>query len=398
MVTSSTRGCSRPGGQQLAEQPGGGGLADRHRAGDADHERRPGRGQLEEAVGRRRAARRCADVAAEQPGQRQVDLADVGQAGRDRRARGAAPGWPRPASSGRWRPARPSRPGAARAYGPATCPSWPAVTAVTLSVHPCAAALSTTTGESSAPRRPRLSRTRIGRRRARTVFAMCGIVGYAGPQVGGRRRGRGLRRLEYRGYDSAGVGRRDRRMSSDVAKRAGKLGNLEKVLSDNPLPGDRPRPSGTPAGPPTARPTDVNAHPHTSGERAGRAGPQRDHRELRRCSAPSSPRPGSPRSPRPTPRSSPSCSVSRSTTGAGLTEAHAQRSAAGSGRLHPGRGGRPAARHGGGRPPQLAPGGRGRRGRELRRLRRRRLHRAHPRGDRARPGPGRDDHAERPSR
>ena len=53
----------------------------------------------------------------------------------------------------------------------------------------------------------------------------------------------------------------------------------------------------------------------------------------------------------------------------------------------PGPGGRGAA--------QLAAGRRDRRGRELPRLRRRRVHRAHPRGDGARPGPGRHDHPRR---
>ena len=47
------------------------------------------------------------------------------------------------------------------------------------------------------------------------------------------------------------------------------------------------------------------------------------------------------------------------------------------------------------RAPQLAAGRRHRRGRELPRLRRRRVHRAHPRGDGARPGPGRHDHPRR---
>ena len=84
---------------------------------------------------------------------------------------------------------------------------------------------------------------------------MCGIVGYVGPQDARDVVLDGLRRLEYRGYDSAGVAVvADGQLSS--AKKAGKLANLEKVLADAAR---CPRPrsaSGTPAGPPTAaRPT-----------------------------------------------------------------------------------------------------------------------------------------------
>ena len=63
---------------------------------------------------------------------------------------------------------------------------------------------------------------------------MCGIVGYVGPDealpivVGA------LRRLEYRGYDSAGVAIVDGGLA--VRKRAGKLGELEAALSADPPP------------------------------------------------------------------------------------------------------------------------------------------------------------------
>jgi glutamine---fructose-6-phosphate transaminase (isomerizing) len=94
---------------------------------------------------------------------------------------------------------------------------------------------------------------------------MCGIVGYVGPQRAQDVVIDGLRRLEYRGYDSAGVALVDDGQLL-VAKRSGKLANLEKVLADHPLP---PAHAGightrwATHGPPN----DANAHPHTGGAR-----------------------------------------------------------------------------------------------------------------------------------
>jgi glucosamine--fructose-6-phosphate aminotransferase (isomerizing) len=90
---------------------------------------------------------------------------------------------------------------------------------------------------------------------------MCGIVGYVGAQPALDVVLAGLKRLEYRGYDSAGVAVQtpDGRLATE--KRAGKLANLEKALADSPLP------EGT-AGIGHTRwathggPTDANAHPH----------------------------------------------------------------------------------------------------------------------------------------
>jgi glutamine---fructose-6-phosphate transaminase (isomerizing) len=91
---------------------------------------------------------------------------------------------------------------------------------------------------------------------------MCGIVGYVGEKVALEVVVDGLRRLEYRGYDSAGVA-----IVADetlhVAKKAGKLCNLEKLLAEEQLPrsslGIGHTRWATHGGP-----TDVNAHPHTS--------------------------------------------------------------------------------------------------------------------------------------
>src|SRR5919204_6741311 len=87
---------------------------------------------------------------------------------------------------------------------------------------------------------------------------MCGIVGYVGPDEALPIVLEGLRRLEYRGYDSAGVAVVDGGLA--VVKRAGKLSELEGAL-------DRERPTGTAAMGHTrwathGAPTDENAHPH----------------------------------------------------------------------------------------------------------------------------------------
>ena len=81
---------------------------------------------------------------------------------------------------------------------------------------------------------------------------MCGIVGYVGQKQALEIVVEGLRRLEYRGYDSAGR-RRDQRRPLEVRKKAGKLANLETLLGSDPCPTPRPE-SATPAGPRTAVP------------------------------------------------------------------------------------------------------------------------------------------------
>ncbi|MER5179603.1 glutamine--fructose-6-phosphate transaminase (isomerizing) [Streptomyces sp. NPDC002896] len=95
---------------------------------------------------------------------------------------------------------------------------------------------------------------------------MCGIVGYVGSQSALDVVLAGLKRLEYRGYDSAGVAvLADGGMAA--AKKAGKLGNLEKELVERPMP------TGTTGIGHTrwathGGPTDANAHPHL--DNAGR--------------------------------------------------------------------------------------------------------------------------------
>src|SRR5437879_764351 len=89
---------------------------------------------------------------------------------------------------------------------------------------------------------------------------MCGIVGYVGGQNALDVVIAGLKRLEYRGYDSAGVA-----VLADgglaAAKKAGKLANLEKALGDRPLPASTTG-IGHTRWATHGGPTDANAHPH----------------------------------------------------------------------------------------------------------------------------------------
>ena len=61
---------------------------------------------------------------------------------------------------------------------------------------------------------------------------MCGIVGYTGPREAGPILIEGLRRLEYRGYDSAGIALVDEQGDLFVEKKAGKLANLQTAIAD----------------------------------------------------------------------------------------------------------------------------------------------------------------------
>ncbi|GGK92574.1 glutamine--fructose-6-phosphate transaminase (isomerizing) [Mangrovihabitans endophyticus] len=96
---------------------------------------------------------------------------------------------------------------------------------------------------------------------------MCGIVGYVGKRPALSIVLDGLRRLEYRGYDSAGVAVIDR---DEVLteKRAGKLANLEKALADRVDDGIAVGSTaiGHTRWATHGGPTDRNAHPHASGD------------------------------------------------------------------------------------------------------------------------------------
>ncbi len=89
---------------------------------------------------------------------------------------------------------------------------------------------------------------------------MCGIVGYTGPRSAGPILIEGLKRLEYRGYDSAGIALVDEAGELFIEKRAGKLSNLQTAIANRTphaaigLAHTRWATHG--------RPNDLNAHPH----------------------------------------------------------------------------------------------------------------------------------------
>src|SRR5213082_310133 len=88
---------------------------------------------------------------------------------------------------------------------------------------------------------------------------MCGIIGYIGPKDVVPVLIDGLRRLEYRGYDSAGVAV-VHDGCVDLRRSAGKLSNLEMVIGSSPLVGDYC--VGHTRWATHGRPTEENAHPH----------------------------------------------------------------------------------------------------------------------------------------
>ncbi|MBC9954344.1 glutamine--fructose-6-phosphate transaminase (isomerizing) [Leucobacter sp. cx-42] len=90
---------------------------------------------------------------------------------------------------------------------------------------------------------------------------MCGIVGYVGPNSTVDALITGLRRLEYRGYDSAGVAVIDADDGVSVRKKSGKLARLIEVLEDDPLAAGSTG-IGHTRWATHGGPTDVNAHPH----------------------------------------------------------------------------------------------------------------------------------------
>jgi len=92
---------------------------------------------------------------------------------------------------------------------------------------------------------------------------MCGIVGYIGPQSVVPVIIEGLRRLEYRGYDSAGIAVAGGPEGLALRRAPGKLRNLETVIAESPLEGSFG--IGHTRWATHGRPTEENAHPHRDG-------------------------------------------------------------------------------------------------------------------------------------
>jgi glucosamine--fructose-6-phosphate aminotransferase (isomerizing) len=88
---------------------------------------------------------------------------------------------------------------------------------------------------------------------------MCGIVGYIGHRQATPILVRGLKRLEYRGYDSAGVAVWDGN-HTEVVRCRGKLSALEQLLTQKPAPGSLG--IGHTRWATHGKPSDINAHPH----------------------------------------------------------------------------------------------------------------------------------------
>src|SRR5450432_1847879 len=89
---------------------------------------------------------------------------------------------------------------------------------------------------------------------------MCGIVGYIGPKKVVPVIIEGLRKLEYRGYDSAGIAVVTKDGKLEIRRAAGKLRNLEEVIAKSPIEGTYG--IGHTRWATHGRPTEENAHPH----------------------------------------------------------------------------------------------------------------------------------------
>src|SRR5690349_14963168 len=89
---------------------------------------------------------------------------------------------------------------------------------------------------------------------------MCGIVGYIGPKKVVPVIIEGLRKLEYRGYDSAGIAVVNGTGKLEIRRAPGKLRNLEEAIQKSPLEGFYG--IGHTRWATHGRPTEENAHPH----------------------------------------------------------------------------------------------------------------------------------------
>jgi len=100
-------------------------------------------------------------------------------------------------------------------------------------------------------------------RREPRKTSMCGIVGYVGPKKAAPILLDGLRRLEYRGYDSAGLAVHDG-SQIEIVRAAGKLENLANALEHHAVGGSTGL--GHTRWATHGRPSEQNAHPHAAGD------------------------------------------------------------------------------------------------------------------------------------
>src|ERR1700679_3294128 len=89
---------------------------------------------------------------------------------------------------------------------------------------------------------------------------MCGIVAYLGDKEAQPLLLEGLRRLEYRGYDSSGIAVLNGK-GLEMVKKVGRIQNLEREVGSHPLHGSLG--TSPPRRATHGKATDVNAHPHT---------------------------------------------------------------------------------------------------------------------------------------
>jgi glucosamine--fructose-6-phosphate aminotransferase (isomerizing) len=92
---------------------------------------------------------------------------------------------------------------------------------------------------------------------------MCGIIGYVGGEPATPILLAGLKRLEYRGYDSAGIAIQHNG-EMKIRRSVGKLANLETVLQNGSVAGTTG--IGHTRWATHGRPSEQNAHPHRSGD------------------------------------------------------------------------------------------------------------------------------------
>src|SRR3954466_6515882 len=91
---------------------------------------------------------------------------------------------------------------------------------------------------------------------------MCGIVAYVGRKIAQPLLIEGLKRLEYRGYDSAGIAVIDKDNKLHIRRAVGRISVLEAAVTQTPLPKATIGMAHTRWATHGA-PTEVNAHPHT---------------------------------------------------------------------------------------------------------------------------------------